>query len=480
MADTDTTQKEQEAAAASEEEVVDEDEFSFVEDPTFESDYKGECVYEVKVSVPVVNCQKQTEEMFDELKKDVELPGFRKGRAPIKLIENKYSKAVRGEVESKLVSAAFQKLLKDEDLNPIAMPDIDGLGEENERKDDEPLTFTLKFEVSPRVELGKYRGVAIERPVVKVVDSDVDEALDNMRERYSMFETLKKGKAADGDQVVMDFKGTVDGEEFVGGAADGYPYVLGTKRFFPEFEEVLLGSSAGDELSCDVTLPENNPNEALRGKKATFTIKVNEVKRRKMPKLNDDFAKQVGAESMDDLKEKVSTQLRENSASQSTQIAEHRAMTQVMEACTYELPKTMIESIAKRIFQDELTRLQSSHVPAEEIQKNEDEMRARADEAAVADIKRMVTLNEIGQAEDVQVTDEDFEKEVEAMAQSMGMESSVVSGYLEEPDRRSGTEGRIFRTKAMAVIMDSAKVTDKEVTEEEIEAESKEEAKDDE
>ena len=158
-----------------------EEEDDFVEDPTFDVDYKGECAYEVKVTIPPVNETQKLSEMLDELKKEAEVPGFRPGRAPRKLIEKKFGKIVKGEVEAKLVSAAFQKLIKDEDLNPLGMPEIDGLDEKKDRPDDEPLTFTFKFEVAPRVELGKYKGISVERPVVKVAKKDIDEAIDEMR-----------------------------------------------------------------------------------------------------------------------------------------------------------------------------------------------------------------------------------------------------------------------------------------------------------
>ncbi|HQH70425.1 MAG TPA: trigger factor, partial [Candidatus Hydrogenedentes bacterium] len=232
----DETQPEQDetAAAAAEEAAATaaaddaaEEEEDFVEDPKFEVDYKGDCAYEVKVSIPPANRSHKSAEMIDELKKEAEVPGFRPGRAPRKLIEKKFGKIVKGEVDAKLVSAAFQRLIKVEDLRPLGMPEIDGLEDKKERADDEPLDFTFKFEVAPRVELGAYKGVSVERPVIKVADKDVKEAVDGLRSRYSVFETLKRGKAAEGDQVIIDFKGTVDGVEFAGGQARDFTITLG-------------------------------------------------------------------------------------------------------------------------------------------------------------------------------------------------------------------------------------------------------------
>lgn len=451
------------------EEVKEEEESDFVEDPEFELDYKGDCAYEVKVTISPVNETQKSAEMIDELKKEAEVPGFRPGRAPRKLIEKKFGKIVKGEVEAKLVSAAFQNLIKKEDLQPLGLPDIEGLEEGKDRPDGEPLQFTFKFEVAPRVELGKYKGISVERPVVKVRDEEVNHVIDDMRSRYSVFETLEEGVAADGDQITIDFRGTVDGEEFAGGSASDYPYILGTKRFFPEFEKALLGSSPGDEVSCTVTLPDNLPNEELRAKKADFTIKVKELKRRQMPELNDDFAKQAGFENVDDMREKIRLQIQEDASEQSNAVAEDRALESVIKGCRYEMPASLIEELSNDIYRQRVAQLRRIGDSMADIEAREEELRKEAREATENEIKRVITLNEIGKAEDVEVTDDDFEQEIATMARRAGLQSDVVANYLEEGGRRGQTEGRIFRAKAMKVIMDNAKVKDKEVTQEELE-----------
>lgn len=442
-------------------------EVTFVESPEYDVDYKGDCAYEVKVTIPPANKAKQAEDMFNELQEQAEVPGFRPGRAPRKLIERKFSKAVRGEVETKLITAAFQKLVEDQDLRPIQMPNIDGLGEED-RKDDEPLTFTLKFEVAPKVELGEYKGVEVERPVVHIEDEDVQEAIDNTRSRYATFESVEGEEAQEGDQVVIDFRGTVNGEEFPGGTAQGYPYILGTRRFFKEFEEALLGAKAGQELSCTVKLPDSMPNEDLRGKEADFTIKVNDVKRRQLPELNAEFAKQAGFENVDDMREKVADQLREGSTRQSDEFAEQRALDKVIDNSSYEIPKTMVDEIAENNYQDQVRQFLSSRVPVAQIQEHEEELRNQAREDTINEIKRVVTLNEIIRAEGLEISESDLEQGIESVAERAGTTTDVVSGYLQQDEeRRNSYEHRLLRAKAMKVIMDNAKLTDKELPREE-------------
>jgi len=464
---------EQPSAEAAATATEDEEKFEFVEDPVFEIDYQGECAYEVKATIPVANEHKLAEDLFEKLRHEAEVPGFRRGRAPRKLIERKFTKAVRNDVEQQLVAAAFEKLIEDEKLVPIAMPDVEGLEKESreERKEDEPIAFTMKFEVRPRCELGKYRGVEVERPVFKVADEKVDEAVENIRGRFAVFETVEDGEAAESDQVIIDFKGTVDGKEFEGGSADNYPYVLGTKRFFPEFEAVLTGAKPGSTVSCDVAFGEDYAREELRGKTAAFEITINEIKRRNVPELTDDFAAQAGYESADDLREKVTERLRESASGQGAAIAQERTLKAVIDAATFEIPKTMIRNLADGSYEDRVEELRKQRMPAAEIEQHEDALRAGSEAAAVATIKQWVALQEVADAEGIEVTDEDFEREAADMAQQMGASAEAVAEFMGGEDRRSGYEMRFLRAKVLDCILSHAEVTDRELTPEEFEKE---------
>lgn len=448
-----------------------EEEFEFVEAPTYEVDYKGECRYEVQVVVAAANEKKQAEEAYDELRSTADVPGFRRGKAPQKLLENKYGKAVRNEVTEKLLSAAFRKLIKDKELKPIALPDIDGLEELKSRKEGEPLKFTLKFDVSPRCEIGKYRGITLERPVVSVDDNDVNDAVEEIRARYATFETVEDADAVSGDQVIIDFNGLIEGQPLPGGKADNYPYILGSGRFFKEFEEVLLGAKAGQETTCEVNFPADYSNPAIAGKSAHFEIKVNEVKRRQLPELNDEFAEQAGYENIADMTAKVKADLQSGSTAQSQRIAESRALDLVIANSTFEIPRVLIESMAKENYEQELRRLFQLRLPASEISAREEEMRKQSEETAVRNIKAYTVVNEIGEAEGIEVTDEDFEREAVSITQRTGLDMDSISRYMQTEEQRDTFEDRIFRQKALAVIMDNAEITDKEVPREELDKE---------
>lgn len=440
-----------------------EEAFEFVEPPVFEVDYKGNCAYEVKVSVPAANATSQAAKMYDELQGEAELPGFRPGRAPRKLIERKFAKAVGKEVEAKLVSEAFQKLVKDQELRPLSVPDIDGLDDKADRSDEAPLTFTFKFEVMPRVELGTYRGIEVERPVVTIDTADVDQRIEETRQRMATYQEVEGAKAEENDQVVIDLRGTLDGEPFAGGTADDYPYVLGSKRFFDEFEDALKGAAAGEEKTCDVTFPADYFNESLREKTVQFVVKVKQVSRLTVPPLDDEFATRAGFESLEDMRTKMADELRESSLSTSNSMAEQRAVETVVANSTFEIPDSLVERIAEGIYRDEVSRLAQMRVPASEVRAREDELRQHARERALDNIKQITVLNEIGEAEGIEIQEADFEQEAETMATRLGLEAETVANYMRVSEERGTFEDRIFRNKALRVIMDNAKITDVEL-----------------
>jgi len=451
---------------------AEESEFEFVEDPTFDVNYLGECAYEVGVTIPPANERKQADEIFEELQSEAVVPGFRRGKAPRKLLENKFAKVVRGDVLEKLVGAAFRRLIKDKDLKPIEFPDIDGLEKDDERKDGEPLSFTFKFEVAPKCELGPYRGVEVERPVVTVDKEDVDEAIENMAQRFAVFEPAKKNtKAKEGDQVNIDFKGIVDGEPFEGGSAENYPYIVGSNRFFPEFEAALKGCKAGETLNCTVNFPDEYPSKEVAGKAAEFEITVHELKRKTLPALDDELAKQAGFDDMATMREKVAEELQAGSTDQSDRIARDRAIEKIVESSSFELPKSLVESSAQEYFNQELRRLRELRVPGREIEDRAEEIMEEARQNAIKNIKGYVVVQEIAEAEGVEVTDEDMEKEAEAIQKRTGMGMDVVAKFLAQDERINEYRDRIYRDKALAIVMDNAKVTDKEVAQDELEGE---------
>jgi trigger factor len=446
-------------------------EFEFVADPSFDVQYKGECVYEVGVTIPAANRKAKADEMFDELQGGAQLPGFRRGKAPKALVQSKFARAVRSDVFQSLVSSAFEKLIHDNELRPLGMPDIDGVEAALESGEDTDIAITFKFEVAPRVTLGDYTGLKVERPVLEVEDADIDRAIDELRERTAYFVSVEEAPSQEGDQVVIDFTGRIDGEVFAGGSAENYPYFIGSKRFFPQFEAALVGANVGQEVTAEVPFPEDYHGKDVAGKTAIFTIKINEIKRRALPELDEDFAREAGYESIADMREKVAADLRAGASQQSQQIMENRLLKQVVENSTYEIPASLIESSTQEYYRQELQRLAQLRISPAEVQKRAPEILEEARQAAVDNIKAFVTINEIGLAEGISVTEEDFAQEAAAIQARTGMNLDVVQRFLSQADQRSDYEGRIFRRKAMQIVANAAEIKDVVVTREEMDKE---------
>ena len=454
--------------------------FEFAEAPVFDIEYKGDCAYEVKVSVSAANEKKMSGELFDELQHEAQVPGFRKGRAPRKLLEKKFGKAIRGDVTEKLVSAAYRKLIDENSLKPIQAPEVDGLEGVMERPEDTPLEFQLKFEVAPRCELGQYRGIEIERLIPKVTEADVDDVLENMRERFAIFENCEDGEAQKDDQVIISFKGEIDGEAFPGGSADNYPYILGSGRFFEEFETALTGAKPGQELSCDVSLPDDYSASNLAGKTAQFSIQVNELKRKTLPEANDAFAKQLGAENLEDWRQKIHADLLQRIQQRYQLMAEMQAMDKIVEDSTFEIPSTMINHLTQANIDAEQRRLANLRIPGQEIEKAIDTRREEFREQAISEIKRWEVINEIVQAEGLEATEEDFEQEAESLQAETGMEMDVINNYLAQSEQHDNYTSRILRKKAVQLVMEHAAITEREASLQDLEDENTEEQADNE
>lgn len=448
--------------------------WDFVEDPSFTVEYKGECAYEVGVKIPAANRAHKAEQVFEEIQSDAHLPGFRRGKAPRALVQAKFAKAVKNDVFQKLVGEAFEKLIHDEGLRPLSMPDIDGLEAALETGNDDDIELTFKFEVSPRCTLGNYTGLKVERPVLDIADKDVDAALDEMRTRFGYFENVESGPSEEGDQVVIDFAGTIDGEPFAGGTAENYPYFIGSKRFFPEFEAALVGVEAGKETSATVAFPEDYHGKDVAGKTAVFAIKVNEIKRRRLPELTDEFAVEAGFENVADMREKVAADLRAGASAQSQRIAENRVLKQIVDNSTFEVPPSLIESSATEYYRQEVRRLVQLRVPPAEVQARDEQLREEARKVAIEQIKAFVAINEIAQAEGIEVTEQDFAEEAAAIQQRTGMNLDSVQRFLMQSDQRSEYEGRIYRRKAMQAVLLATEIKDVVVSQEELDKEDEE------
>ncbi len=443
-----------------------EEEFKFEKDPEYEIDYKGDCLYSVKVTIPAVNTKSQIDKNLEEVKEHAELPGFRRGKAPMWLVENKFGKIARKEALDKVITESVKKLMEDNKLRAFSTPQFEGLEELDKLPEDKDISFQVTFEVAPRCELGKYRGLELERKVLEADENMITERLELLRNRFAIYQSIPDAEIVNGDQAIIDFNGTIDGENFPGGSANNYPYIVGSKRFFGKFEEALIGAKVGETKTCEVEFPIDYTNKSLAGKKAIFEIKIKDIKRKELPALDDEFAKQAGAENLEDLKQKIKNEI-ENAISEETDyLLETSAIEQVIANSTFEIPKSLIEEVAKNQVEEQIQRMIQMRIPMSEIEKQREELEKDAKEKAEKTIKWYTVASEIAEAEGIEITDSDYENEAQSIQGRTGIDIETIRNYIQEQGK-DDVNDTILRKKVVKLILDNAKIETKTVSREE-------------
>lgn len=437
------------------------DGFEWKEAPVFEVEHKEDCLCEVKVTIPVANIKAALDDVYEEVNDGVQVPGFRRGKAPRKLLEKRLGKYARSTVAERLADAASRKLVREQHVKPISKVDVEGLEDTENLAEDTDIVYTLRFETPGKCELADYTKFELEKPEFEVAQEDVDASIENMRLRFGRYEPLTEGTAQDGDQVIIDFAGTIDGEPFEGNSAENYPYILGTRRFHENMETVILGASTGAELEAEVPFPEDYREKSIAGKTAMFKIKVNEIKRRVLPELDDEFAKKIGHDTVAELQDSVRKRIGENTDSQVSEMLRDQVLNKLIEESTFVLPKGQLQQITEGEYNNIVDNMMQQHVSAEEIEQQQDEIRAAADRQGLFTVKSMYAINAVCEKEGIEVTEADFETYARTLASGNEQQFELMKQYLADEEVRSASAYRILTTKALDALV--AKVAVKTV-----------------
>ena len=387
------------------------------------------------VQVDVVVDQKSwkdaQEKAFNKLAEKVTVDGFRQGKAPRHLVEKKIDMMkVLDEAINSLLPKIYEEILTEDKVRPYARPQVDVT-----KVSDTELEVKFVLVTAPEVKLGQYKGLEIGKKAVKVAKKDVDEAIEaTLKENASL--VVKEGESVLGDTVVMDFVGTVDGVAFEGGTAENYELELGSHQFIPGFEEQLVGHKAGEKVDVNVTFPENY-TEQLKGKAAVFACTIHEVKEKKLPVLNDEFVKELklqGVETVEafrDYKQKELQRAKENEA-------RREYMNKLLEAIAknseVDLAKEIVDSQVESRKEDMVKRIQQSGLQLEQylqiLGQNEEQFNAQITEQAIKEVTDYVILNEVGNAEGIEITEADLEFEYAKIADQYHMTIDEVKKAL--------------------------------------------------
>ena len=368
----------------------------------------------------------------------IAMPGFRKGKAPRKMIEKMYGAGVFFEDAANIIIPdAYADAAKESGLEIVAQPEIDVVQVEAGK----PFIFTATVAVKPEVTLGEYKGIEVEKKTVEVTEEDITAEIDSVRERNSRMITVEDRATKDGDTVVIDFDGYVDGEQFEGGKAEDYSLVLGSHSFIDNFEEQLVGKNIGDEVEVNVTFPEQYQAEELQGKPAVFKVKIKEIKVKELPEADDEFAQDVSDfETLAEYKEDLKKKLEESKQAALDREKEEAVITKIIENAQMDIPEPMVDAQTRQMTQEFAQRIQSQGLSIEQYmqftgltpQKMVEELKPQA----LKRIQSRLVLEAVAAAENIEATEEDIQKEIETMASMYQMEADKLKDLMGDDEKK--------------------------------------------
>ena len=412
--------------------------------------------YELVIGVDAEGFEKAVQSAYLKARGRININGFRKGKAPRKMIEQLYGENVFYEdAVNNLVRTDITKVLDEEDYDLIAAPEI---AVESVNKDD-GVKFKVTVTVKPEVEISDYKGIEVEKTVNAVTDEDIDKQLQALRERNGRLVTVEGRPAENGDIAVIDFEGFKDGVPFEGGKDENYELALGSGTFIPGFEDQIVGKSTGDEFTINVTFPENYQMEDIAGQLCEFKIKLNEIKAKELPDLDDEFVKDATEfETIDELKNDMRTKLEERSAKNAEMEAENKIFESLIEKMTADIPQIMFENKIDEMVRDFEMRLSQQGLNMEMYltYTNMDmaAFRKTFEDQAKNQVKVRLALEKIAVLENVEISDEKAEEEISKMAEQYNLTvekvKSVVSVKAVKEDLKVA--------EASKIVLDSAKI----------------------
>ena len=407
------------------------------------------------IEVGAAEFEAAIEKAYQKMRKKVNVPGFRPGKAPRKIIEGMYGAEVFFEEAINIAFPdAYEAAVKEQELRVVGYPTVEMVGEVTK----EGFTFKATTPVYPEVTLGEYKGLSAPKDEVKVTAADVDERLKQLSDRNTRLVSVDR-EAKEGDTAVIDFEGFLDGKPFDGGKGENHSLELGSHSFVPGFEEQVVGMKAGDEKDIDITFPEDYHPD-LAGKAVVFKVKVHEVKEKEVPEMDDEFAKDVSEfDTLKELKADLKKKITEERQKDADRAFEDALMEQVADGITADVPDAMIESQCRQYLDNFKMQIAQSGIPYDQYMKmtgmDEAKLLEDAKEPATRQVRMDLAVAAIIKAENLDATDEEVEAEFQKLAEQYSMDIEMVKKYLQADQ----VKDQLISQKAVAVVVDSATAT---------------------
>ena len=412
----------------------------------------------LEIEVEAAEVEKATEKAYKRIANKVNIPGFRKGKAPKKIVEQHVGKqAILDEAFDIVAPKAFNDALDEQKIDPVTRPQIEVVTLEEGKN----LVFKATVTPKPEVALGEYKGLKVEKEAVEVKDEEVDKQVEQMRDRQGkMVDAPEGAEVKSGDFTTLDFKGFVDGEAFDGGEGKDYPLQIGSKSFIPGFEEQLIGAKIGEEKEVKVSFPEEYHEKKLAGKPAVFKCTIRSIKHKELPELNDEFAAKVSVfKTFDELRKDVREKLEKTAATKAENDRRAAAIQQAADNVTVNIPPVMVDDRVTQMLQELSMRLEQQGLKFEQYLQysgaNIDKIREDYRETAEKNVKTDLMLEAVAKAEGIKVESADIDSEIAMMAKAYGATVEQVRKIIQEQGRIGDLAVTVLRRKTAQLIVDS-------------------------
>ncbi len=425
------------------------------------------------IEVPEEKLEEALQQAYLKQRSRISVPGFRKGKVPRAMVEKMYGVEIFYEdAANTLMQENYPAAVDESGVDIVSQPTVDVVQIEKGK----PFIFTAEVAVRPEVTLGKYMGVTVTKIDTSVSDEEVDARLEQERNRNARTITVEDRAIENGDTAVIDFEGFIDGVAFEGGKGENHPLEIGSHSFIDTFEDQLVGKKAGEELDVNVTFPENYNASELAGKPAVFKVKINEVKTKELPELNDEFASDVSEfETLAEYKESLRKQLEETKENEAKRTKEDEAIGKIIDKSKMDIPEAMIETQVQSMINDFAGRLMQQGLQMEQYMQftgtTLDMLKDQVRPEAIQRIQSSLVLEQIAKEENIEITDADIDAEVERMATQYGMEADKLKEYMGDSEKES-MKRDLAINKAVELIMSNVKERAKAKTKKEKEAEA--------
>ncbi|NMB42963.1 MAG: trigger factor [Clostridiales bacterium] len=414
-------------------------------------------IAKLTVEVSPDRLEEELEKAYQKNKNNISMQGFRKGKVPRVLIEKMYGPEVfYDDAANAIIPQAYEEAMKESELDIVSMPNIDVVQIEKGK----PFIFTADVAVKPAVTLGQYKGIEVEVSKVEVSEEEVNAELDKIKNQNARMVNVDDRPVEDGDITNIDFDGFVDGERFEGGKSENYSLTIGSHSFIEGFEEQLIGKNIGEEVDVNVTFPEQYHAEELQGKPAVFKVKINEIKVKELPELDDEFAKDVSEfDTIAEYKEDIKQKLLADKEAQAKSAKEDKVVEKIIEDAQMDIPDLMVETQTRQMLDDFARNMQYQGLTMEQYLQftgtTQQQLLEQMKPQAIRRIKTRLVLEEIAKVEDIQISDEDFDKEVEKLAEAYKMEADKVREMLGEEEEKQMKEDMAVQ-RAVDLVVDAA------------------------